>query len=118
MSRKEQNTRGVQKQEKKDYLKSRARVGTSGRREHIRKGCRRVNMVEYYALMNENGEMRPVEAVPVMGSGRIRENDGVVNSSMIYCKTLANVKMDPRTTMKTKILNTKKSLATGSSGRA
>jgi hypothetical protein len=24
----------------------------------IRKGCRRVNMVEYYALMNENGKKK------------------------------------------------------------
>jgi hypothetical protein len=26
-------------------------------------------MVEYYALMNENGKMRPVETVPGMGGG-------------------------------------------------
>jgi hypothetical protein len=37
--------------------------------EDIRKGCGRVNMVEYYALMNENGKMRPVETVPGMGGG-------------------------------------------------
>jgi hypothetical protein len=36
-------------------------------REEIRNGWRRVNMVEYYALMYENGEMRPVETVPGMG---------------------------------------------------
>jgi hypothetical protein len=33
----------------------------------IRKGCRRVNMVEYYALMYENGKMRPVETIPGVG---------------------------------------------------
>jgi hypothetical protein len=35
--------------------------------EDIRKGCGRVNMVEYYALMYENGKMRPVETIPAMG---------------------------------------------------
>jgi hypothetical protein len=28
-----------------------------------------VNLVEYYALMYENGKMRPVETVPGMGEG-------------------------------------------------
>jgi hypothetical protein len=37
--------------------------------EDRRKGCRRVNMVEYYALMNENGKMRSVETIPGMGGG-------------------------------------------------
>jgi hypothetical protein len=55
-------------------------------REDIRKGCWRVNMVEYYVLMYENGKMRPVETVPGMGGGGIKENDGGVNSTMIYCK--------------------------------
>jgi hypothetical protein len=41
--------------------------GTSGRRENIRKGYRRVNMVEIYVHMYENGKMRPVETVPGMG---------------------------------------------------
>jgi hypothetical protein len=44
-------------------------VGASGRGEDIRKGCRRVNMVEYYVLMCENGKMTPVEAVPGMWGG-------------------------------------------------
>jgi hypothetical protein len=44
-------------------------VGTSGRGEDIRKGCRRVNMVEYYALMYENGKIRPGETSPGMGGG-------------------------------------------------
>jgi hypothetical protein len=39
-------------------------VGTSGRREDLRKKCRRENMVEYYVLVNENGKMTPVETVP------------------------------------------------------
>jgi hypothetical protein len=29
-----------------------------------RTGCRRVNVVEYYALMNENRKVRPAETVP------------------------------------------------------
>jgi hypothetical protein len=37
--------------------------------QDIKKGCRRVNMVEYYALMNENGKMRPVETIPGIGGG-------------------------------------------------
>jgi hypothetical protein len=51
-------------------------VGISGREEDIRKGCRRENMVEYYALMYENGKMRPVESTLRMGGGRMKENDG------------------------------------------
>jgi hypothetical protein len=43
-------------------------VGTSGRGGY-KERVRRVNMVEYYALMNENGKMRPVETVPGMGGG-------------------------------------------------
>jgi hypothetical protein len=31
-------------------------IGTSGMGEGIRKGCRMVNMVEYYVLMYENGK--------------------------------------------------------------
>jgi hypothetical protein len=36
---------------------------------YIRKGWRRVNMVEYYALMYVNGKMRPIETIPGMGRG-------------------------------------------------
>jgi hypothetical protein len=46
------------------------------RGEDTRKGCRRVNMVEYYVVMYENGKMRPVEIIPGIGGGRIKENDG------------------------------------------
>jgi hypothetical protein len=53
--------------------------------EDIRKGCRRVNMVEYYVVMNENGKMRPVGIIPGLGGG-IKGNDGGANSTMIYCK--------------------------------
>jgi hypothetical protein len=35
-----------------------------------------VNMVEYYVLIYENGKMRPVETIPGMGGGGIKENDG------------------------------------------
>jgi hypothetical protein len=37
--------------------------------EDIRKGCGRVTMVEYYALMNENGKMRTVEIIPGIRGG-------------------------------------------------
>jgi hypothetical protein len=42
-----------------------APVGGGGYKER----CRRVNMVEYYALMYENGKMRSVETIPGMGDG-------------------------------------------------
>jgi hypothetical protein len=32
-----------------------------------------------------NGKMRPVESIPGMG-GELKESDGEVNSTMIYCK--------------------------------
>jgi hypothetical protein len=35
--------------------------------------------------MNGNGKMRPAEPIPGMG-GEIKENDGGLNSTMIYCK--------------------------------
>jgi hypothetical protein len=41
-------------------------VGTRGRGGY-KERVRRVNMVEYYALMYENGKMRPVETIPGMG---------------------------------------------------
>jgi hypothetical protein len=31
---------------------------------------------KYYIFMNENGKMRPVETIPGMGGGRIKEKDG------------------------------------------
>jgi hypothetical protein len=43
-------------------------------------------MVEYYVPMYENGKMRSVETIPGMGRGGIKENDGGVTSTMIYCK--------------------------------
>jgi hypothetical protein len=42
-------------------------------------------MVEYYALMYENGKMRPAETIPGMGEG-IKENGRGGNSTMIHCK--------------------------------
>jgi hypothetical protein len=39
-------------------------VDTSGRGEDIRKGCRRVNVVEILCILRfENGKMRPVETI-------------------------------------------------------
>jgi hypothetical protein len=39
-----------------------------------------------YVLMYENGKIRSVETIPGMGETGIKENDGGVNSTMIYCK--------------------------------
>jgi hypothetical protein len=33
--------------------------------------------------MYENGKMRPIETIPGMGAGRIKENDG---RGELYCK--------------------------------
>jgi hypothetical protein len=43
------------------------RFSTSGRGEDIRKGFRRVNMMEILCIINENGKMRLVENIPEMG---------------------------------------------------
>jgi hypothetical protein len=51
-------------------------VGSSGRREDGRKGFRRMNVVNYYILVNENGKMRHVETIPGIGGGEIKGNDG------------------------------------------
>jgi hypothetical protein len=51
----------------------------------IKKGCRSVNVVQVLCTCI-SGNMRPVENVPGMGGGLIKENDGGVNSTMIHCK--------------------------------
>jgi hypothetical protein len=33
-------------------------------------------MVEYYALVNAKGKMRPIETIPEIGGEGIKENDG------------------------------------------
>jgi hypothetical protein len=59
-------------------------VGQGGYKERVQE----VNMVEYYALMYEDGKMRPVETVPGMEGGGIKENYGGVNSILLYWKNL------------------------------
>jgi hypothetical protein len=41
---------------------------------------------KYSVHIYVNGKMRPVETIPGMERGRIKENDAGVNSVMIYCK--------------------------------
>jgi hypothetical protein len=41
---------------------------------------------KYYIHMYETGKMRHVETIPGVGGRGIKENDGEVNSTMIYCK--------------------------------
>jgi hypothetical protein len=60
--------------------------GTSEREEDIRKEGQRVIWYKYSVLMFVNGKTRPVETIPGIGGGEIKENDGGVNSSMIYSK--------------------------------
>jgi hypothetical protein len=42
-----------------------------------------VNVWKYYAQVYENGKMKPVETIPGIGGGEIKENDGGVNSTVI-----------------------------------
>jgi hypothetical protein len=58
----------------------------SGNGEDVERGCRWVNMDQYCVYLYVNGKMRPVETIPGMRGGRIKENDGGLNSTMIYCK--------------------------------
>jgi hypothetical protein len=66
-------------------------VGGGGYKERVKE----VNMVEYYALMYENGKMRPVETVPAMGEG-IKENDGGRINLWYIVRNLVNVTMYPQ----------------------
>jgi hypothetical protein len=50
-------------------------VGTSGKVADMGKGYRRVNM-------HVNGKMTPVETIPGLGRGKIKENDGAVDSTI------------------------------------
>jgi hypothetical protein len=49
-------------------------MGPVGRMD-IRKGCRKLNVVDIYVLMHENGKLRPVEIIPAMGDEGVKEND-------------------------------------------
>jgi hypothetical protein len=42
----------------------------------------------YHVLICENGKMRPVQTLPGMGGDEIKENDGGVNSTLIYCRNV------------------------------
>jgi hypothetical protein len=57
-----------------------APVGRGGYKERVWEG----ECGGYYVLMNENGKMRTVDSRN--GGRRIKENDGGVNSAMIYYK--------------------------------
>jgi hypothetical protein len=50
------------------------RVGTSGRGEMVGKGNRRVNMVQKMCIYASNAKMIPVETVPGISGGRIKES--------------------------------------------
>jgi hypothetical protein len=46
--------------------------------------------------MYENGKMSPVETIPGIGGGRIKENDGGVKSTMICCKNFCKCHKYPK----------------------
>jgi hypothetical protein len=41
---------------------------------------------KYYVLTHENGKVKPVQTILRTGIGGIKENDGGVNLTKIYCK--------------------------------
>jgi hypothetical protein len=52
---------------------------------------------KYCVLTYENGKSRPDEIIPGMGREGIKENDGGMNSTMIYCvRSSVNVTMFPQ----------------------
>jgi hypothetical protein len=53
---------------------------------------------KYYELMYENGKMRSAETIPGMGRRGIKENDGGVTSTMIYCKNFCKCHNVPPST--------------------
>jgi hypothetical protein len=61
-------------------------LGTSGKGEDVGKGYRRVMWCKYCVYMYINGKMRPVETIPRIGRGSIKENEEGVNSTMMQCK--------------------------------
>jgi hypothetical protein len=52
------------------------RVDTSGREEVVRRGGRRMSMVQKHAYIFINAKMIPVETVPGIWEGRVKENGG------------------------------------------
>jgi hypothetical protein len=58
--------------------------------------------------MYENGKMRPVETLPEMGGGRIKENGGGVNSTIICCKNFCKCHSAPQYKNIIKILKKKR----------
>jgi hypothetical protein len=60
-------------------------VGTSGRREEVGKGCRRMNMVQILCTHVCKWKMRPVETIPGMEGARgTKENGQGAEFDMIY----------------------------------
>jgi hypothetical protein len=53
-----------------------------GEREDIRKKYKR----KYYVLVYEKGKIRPVEIILSLRGEKIKEMDGGVNLTEIYCK--------------------------------
>jgi hypothetical protein len=50
----------------------------------MRKGCRRANIVKYYAFVCANGKIRPVETKNKRRG--VKENDEGVNLAKMYYK--------------------------------
>jgi hypothetical protein len=50
---------------------------------------------KYYVLIDENGNMRPVQTIPGLGNGGKRRIMEGVNSAMIYCKNFCKCHSAP-----------------------
>jgi hypothetical protein len=76
--------------------------GPNGWEKDVRKGCRRVNMVEIICNHMKMEQTRPVETIPGMREGGQRRMMEGVNSTMIYCNNFINVTMFPQYNIKIK----------------
>jgi hypothetical protein len=65
-----------QKQRTGRKIRSCLGFGSSRRGEDVGKGCRRVNMVEIICTHVRNGKLRPLETIPGIEGGGIKEKDG------------------------------------------
>jgi hypothetical protein len=55
----------------------------------------------FFGLSRVASILKNVESVPGMGGGKIKESDGGVNSTMIYCKNFCKChSVTPSTTIK------------------
>jgi hypothetical protein len=62
----------------------------------VGRGCRRVKMVQILCAYICKWKMRPVETIPGMVRGMIKENDGGGKRNYYIVRTFVNVTMYPQ----------------------